>query len=83
MAVDTPAGLMVPVLRDVNKKGIWQLSEEIRELADKAKNRKLKPNEMQGGCFTVSSLGGIGGTGFTPIVNTPEVGILGLSLIHI
>lgn len=79
MAVDTPAGLMVPVLRDVNKKGIWQLSEEIRELADKAKHRKLKPNEMQGGCFTVSSLGGIGGTGFTPIVNTPEVGILGVS----
>ncbi len=83
MAVDTPAGLMVPVLRDVNKKGIWQLSEEIRELADKAKHRKLKPNEMQGGCFTVSSLGGIGGTGFTPIVNTPEVGILGVSKLAV
>ena len=83
MAVDTPAGLMVPVLRDVNKKGIWQLSEEIRQLADKAKHRKLKPNEMQGGCFTVSSLGGIGGTGFTPIVNTPEVGILGVSKLAI
>ena len=83
MAVDTPAGLMVPVLRDVNKKGIWQLSEEIRELADKAKHRKLKPNEMQGGCFTVFSLGGIGGTGFTPIVNTPEVGILGVSKLAV
>ena len=83
MAVDTPAGLMVPVVRDVNKKGIWQLSEEIRELADKAKSRKLKPNEMQGGCFTVSSLGGIGGTGFTPIVNTPEVGILGVSKLAV
>jgi len=83
MAVDTPAGLMVPVIRDVNKKGIWALSEEIRMLADKAKTRKLKPNEMQGGCFTVSSLGGIGGTGFTPIVNTPEVGILGVSKLMI
>ncbi|MEE3240540.1 MAG: dihydrolipoyllysine-residue acetyltransferase [Pseudomonadota bacterium] len=83
MAVDTPAGLMVPVLRDVSKKGIWQLSEEIRELADKAKHRKLKPSEMQGGCFTISSLGGIGGTGFTPIVNTPEVGILGVSKLAV
>lgn len=79
MAVDTPAGLMVPVIRDVDKKGIWELSEEILAMATKAKERKLKPNEMQGGCFTISSLGGIGGTGFTPIVNTPEVGILGIS----
>jgi pyruvate dehydrogenase E2 component (dihydrolipoamide acetyltransferase) len=79
MAVDTPAGLMVPVIRDVDTKGIWELSVEILELATKAKERKLKPNEMQGGCFTISSLGGIGGTGFTPIVNTPEVGILGVS----
>lgn len=79
MAVDTPAGLMVPVIRDVDTKGIWELSVEILELATKAKERKLKPNEMQGGCFTISSLGGIGGTGFTPIVNSPEVGILGVS----
>lgn len=83
MAVDTPAGLMVPVIRDVDTKGIWDLSVEILELATKAKERKLKPNEMQGGCFTVSSLGGIGGTGFTPIVNTPEVGILGVSKLQI
>ena len=83
MAVDTPAGLMVPVIRDVDKKGIWELSEEILELATKAKERKLKPAEMQGGCFTISSLGGIGGTGFTPIVNTPEVGILGVSKMAI
>lgn len=79
MAVDTPAGLMVPVIRDVDKKGIWELSAEVLELAAKARDRKLKPAEMQGGCFTVSSLGNIGGTGFTPIVNTPEVGILGVS----
>lgn len=83
MAVDTPAGLMVPVIRDVDTKGIWDLSVEILELATKAKERKLKPNEMQGGCFTISSLGGIGGTGFTPIVNTPEVGILGVSKLQI
>jgi pyruvate dehydrogenase E2 component (dihydrolipoamide acetyltransferase) len=83
MAVDTPAGLMVPVIRDVDSKGIWDLSVEILELATKAKERKLKPNEMQGGCFTISSLGGIGGTGFTPIVNTPEVGILGVSKLQI
>lgn len=83
MAVDTPAGLMVPVVRDVDKKGIWELSEEIAELAAKARDRKLKPNDMQGGCFTISSLGGIGGTGFTPIVNAPEVGILGVSKLAI
>lgn len=83
MAVDTPAGLMVPVIRDVDSKGIWDLSVEILELANKAKERKLKPNEMQGGCFTISSLGGIGGTGFTPIVNTPEVGILGVSKLQV
>ena len=83
MAVDTPAGLMVPVIRDVDKKGLWQLSKEIIELAGKAKERKLKPAEMQGGCFTISSLGGIGGTGFTPIVNTPEVGILGVSKLSV
>ncbi len=79
MAVDTPAGLMVPVLRDVDRKTIWELAREIAELATKARERKLLPGEMQGGCFTVSSLGNIGGSGFTPIVNTPEVGILGVS----
>lgn len=79
IAVDTPAGLMVPVVRDVDQKDIWQLASEIAELADKAKNSKLKPNEMQGACFTVSSLGAIGGRGFTPIVPSPQVGILGVS----
>lgn len=79
MAVDTPAGLMVPVIRDVDKKTLWQLAEEVLEMAEKARERKLKPAEMQGGCFTISSLGGIGGNGFSPIVNTPEVGILGVS----
>ncbi|MCB1687011.1 MAG: 2-oxo acid dehydrogenase subunit E2 [Halioglobus sp.] len=79
MAVDTPAGLMVPVIRDVDRKTIWELAGEIVELADKARERKLGPAEMQGGSFTVSSLGNIGGQGFTPIVNTPEVAILGVS----
>ena len=79
MAVDTPAGLVVPVIRDVDRKSIWELAAEVLELADKARERKLAPADMQGGCFTVSSLGNIGGNGFTPIVNTPEVGILGVS----
>ena len=79
MAVDTPAGLVVPVLRDVDKKTIWELAEEVLVLAAKARDRKLSPGEMQGGCFTISSLGNIGGNGFTPIVNAPEVGILGVS----
>ncbi|MGB0662298.1 MAG: dihydrolipoyllysine-residue acetyltransferase [Pontibacterium sp.] len=79
MAVDTPNGLMVPVIKDADKKSIYELSKEAIELAGKAKDRKLKPNEMQGACFTISSLGGIGGTGFTPIVNAPEVAILGVS----
>ena len=79
MAVDTPAGLVVPVLRDVDKKTIWELAEEVLALAAKARDRKLSPGEMQGGCFTISSLGNIGGNGFTPIVNAPEVGILGVS----
>jgi len=79
MAVDTPAGLMVPVIRDVDRKTIWELAREVAELAAKAKERKLLPGDMQGGCFTVSSLGNIGGNGFTPIVNTPEVAILGVS----
>lgn len=79
MAVDTPAGLMVPVIRDVDKKTIWELAEEVLAVAAKARDRKLSPGDMQGGCFTISSLGNIGGTGFTPIVNAPEVGILGVS----
>ena len=79
MAVDTPAGLMVPVIRDVDKKTIWELAEEVLAMAAKARDRKLSPGDMQGGCFTISSLGNIGGTGFTPIVNAPEVGILGVS----
>ncbi|MEH6584376.1 MAG: dihydrolipoyllysine-residue acetyltransferase [Halioglobus sp.] len=79
MAVDTPAGLLVPVIRDVDKKTVWELAEEVVTIAGKARDRKLKPVEMQGACFTISSLGNIGGTGFTPIVNAPEVGILGVS----
>lgn len=83
IAVDTPAGLVVPVIRDVDKKSLWDLAAESAELANKAKNRKLKPAEMQGGCFTISSLGGIGGTGFTPIINAPEVAIMGVSKLVI
>lgn len=79
MAVDTPAGLVVPVIRDVDQKSLWQLAEESAELAQRARDRKLKPADMQGGCFTVSSLGGIGGNGFTPIINAPELAILGVS----
>ena len=79
IAVDTPAGLMVPVIRDVDQKSIWQLAEEVIAMGAKAKDKKLMPADMQGGCFTISSLGGIGGTAFTPIVNTPEVAILGVS----
>ena len=83
VAVATDAGLMVPVLRDVDKKTIWQLSAELAELAEKAKNRRLSKEDMQGACFTISSLGAMGGTGFTPIVNTPEVAILGVSKTQI
>lgn len=79
LAVDTPNGLMVPVIKDADQKSVYELSKESAELAGKAKDRKLKPNEMQGACFTISSLGGIGGKGFTPIVNAPEVAILGVS----
>ncbi|MFT7373040.1 MAG: pyruvate dehydrogenase E2 component (dihydrolipoamide acetyltransferase) [Oleiphilaceae bacterium] len=79
IAVDTPNGLVVPVIRDVDKKGLWTLAEECQTLAAKARDRKLKPADMQGGCFTISSLGGLGGTAFTPIVNAPEVAILGVS----
>ncbi|MCB1844440.1 MAG: 2-oxo acid dehydrogenase subunit E2, partial [Halioglobus sp.] len=79
MAVDTPAGLMVPVLRDVDRKSVWELAEDVILMAGKARERKLSPDDMRGGSFTVSSLGNIGGSGFTPIVNTPEVAILGVS----
>jgi pyruvate dehydrogenase E2 component (dihydrolipoyllysine-residue acetyltransferase) len=79
VAVDTSYGLVVPVIRDVMQKSIWQIAGELIELADKAKSRKLSPAEMQGACFTISSLGSIGGTAFTPIVNQPEVAILGVS----
>lgn len=79
VAVDTPDGLVVPVIRDADKKTVIEISEEIRELAKKARDKKLTPGDMQGGCFSISSLGGIGGTKFTPIVNAPEVAILGVS----
>jgi pyruvate dehydrogenase E2 component (dihydrolipoamide acetyltransferase) len=83
MAVDTPAGLVVPVIRDVDRKTVWELAAEVADLAARARERKLSPADMQGGCFTISSLGGIGGRGFTPIVNAPEVGILGVSRAEI
>jgi pyruvate dehydrogenase E2 component (dihydrolipoamide acetyltransferase) len=79
MAVDTPRGLVVPVIKDADKKGIWEISSDVITMAGLARDGKLKPNDMQGGCFTISSLGAIGGNGFTPIVNSPEVGILGVS----
>ena len=79
IAVDSPAGLVVPVLRDADKKSVIQIAKEASELIKKALDKQLKPADMQGGCFTISSLGAIGGTGFTPIVNCPEVGILGVS----
>ena len=79
IAVDTPNGLVVPVIRDVDKKGIKQLSDELNEISSKARDGKLKATDMQGGCFSISSLGGIGGTAFTPIVNAPDVAILGVS----
>ena len=78
MAVDTPAGLVVPVIRDVDKKSIWELASEVAALAERARDKQLKPDDMQGGVFTVSSLGAIGGRGFTPIINAPEVAILGV-----
>ena len=79
VAVDTPDGLMVPVLRDVNQKGLVQLAQELAAVSAKARDKKLPAVDMQGGCFTISSLGGIGGTAFTPIINAPEVAILGVS----
>jgi pyruvate dehydrogenase E2 component (dihydrolipoamide acetyltransferase) len=78
-AADTPNGLVVPVVRDVDKKGVIEIAQETSEMAKKARDGKLGPAEMSGGCFSISSLGGIGGTGFTPIVNAPEVAILGVS----
>jgi pyruvate dehydrogenase E2 component (dihydrolipoamide acetyltransferase) len=79
IAVDTPNGLVVPVVRDVDKKGVMAISEELMEISAKARDGKLKATDMQGSCFTISSLGGIGGTAFTPIVNAPDVAILGVS----
>ena len=79
IAVDTPDGLVVPVIRDVDKKGLLELAQELAVISAKARDKKLGPNDMQGGCFSISSLGGIGGTGFTPIINAPEVAILGVS----
>jgi pyruvate dehydrogenase E2 component (dihydrolipoamide acetyltransferase) len=80
-AVDTPDGLVVPVLRDIDKKGVLQIAREMGELSQRAREGKLRPDDIQGGCFTVSSLGGIGGTAFTPIINAPEVAILGVSRV--
>ena len=79
VAVDTDNGLVVPVIRNADQKGLFDIAAEITELSNKARTGKLLPQEMQGGCFSISSLGGIGGTGFTPIVNVPEVAILGVS----
>ncbi|MDP2762421.1 MAG: dihydrolipoyllysine-residue acetyltransferase [Sideroxyarcus sp.] len=79
VAVDTPDGLVVPVVRDVDQKGIVQLAQELGAISARARDKKLPATEMQGGCFTISSLGGIGGTAFTPIINAPEVAILGVS----
>ncbi|MBF0426387.1 MAG: 2-oxo acid dehydrogenase subunit E2 [Magnetococcales bacterium] len=79
VAVDTPHGLLVPVLRDAGQKGLTQIARELADLSTRARARKLKPEEMQGGCFTISNLGGLGGTGFSPIINHPEVAILGVS----
>lgn len=79
VAVDTPEGLVVPVIRDVDQKGLLELARELAELSEKARKKQLLPRDMQGGCFSISSLGGIGGTAFTPIINLPEVAILGVS----
>ena len=79
VAVDTDRGLVVPVIRDVDKKGLFEIAEELAVVSQKARDRKLRPDDLQGGTFSISSLGGIGGTGFTPIVNAPEVAILGVA----
>jgi pyruvate dehydrogenase E2 component (dihydrolipoamide acetyltransferase) len=78
-AADTPNGLVVPVVHDANRKDIYEIARNLGELSEKGRAGKLSPNDMQGGCFTISSLGGIGGTAFTPIINAPEVAILGVS----
>ena len=83
VAVDSPIGLVVPVIRDVDKKGLWELAAEFMTMIGKAREGKLGPKDMQGGCFTISSLGAMGGQGFTPIVNAPEVSILGVSKAEI
>jgi pyruvate dehydrogenase E2 component (dihydrolipoamide acetyltransferase) len=79
VAVDTENGLVVPVIRDVDRKGLLALAEEVADLSQRARERKLRPEDLAGGCFSISSLGGIGGTAFTPIVNAPEVAVLGVS----
>ncbi len=83
IAVDTPHGLMVPVVRDVESKGLWQIASEIADLAKRAQARKIRPDEMGGASMTITNLGGIGGTAFTPIVNPPELAILGLTRTEI
>ena len=79
MAVDTPDGLMVPVIKDVDKKGVFELAADLMDVSQRARDGKLSPSDLSGGCISISSLGGIGGTQFTPIVNSPEVAILGVS----
>jgi pyruvate dehydrogenase E2 component (dihydrolipoamide acetyltransferase) len=79
VAVDTPGGLVVPVVRDVDRKGVYDLAHELSDISKLARDGKLKPGDLQGGTFSISSLGGIGGTAFTPIINAPEVAILGVS----
>ena len=78
VAVDTPNGLVVPVIRDVDKKGLLEIAKELGELSDRMRAGRIAPTDLQGGCFSISSLGGIGGTFFTPIINAPEVAILGV-----
>jgi pyruvate dehydrogenase E2 component (dihydrolipoamide acetyltransferase) len=79
VAVDTPVGLVAPVVRDVDRKDVFELAEELADLSERARKRRLRPQDLAGACFTISSLGGIGGTAFTPIVNAPEVAVLGVS----
>ena len=79
VAVDTPEGLVVPVIRDVEKKGLLELAKELAEISTRARTNKLKSIDIEGGCFSISSLGGIGGTAFTPLVNAPEVAVLGVT----
>jgi len=78
-AADTPNGLVVPVIHNADRKDIYEIARQLAELSEKGRGGKLTPNDMQGGCFTISSLGGIGGTAFTPIINAPEIAILGVS----